>query len=108
MGEVPAGDVSFSDSSDPPQLPVMSFRSVLLLGVVLLGCRLVAADTPTLWYERPASQWVEALPVGNGRLGAMVFGGIGQERIQLNEDTLWAGGPYNPANPQARAALPEI
>src|SRR6185369_9809785 len=51
---------------------------------------------------------VEALPVGNGRLGAMVFGGVEHERIQLNEDTLWAGGPYNPANPEARAALPEI
>lgn len=61
-----------------------------------------------LWYERPAAQWVEALPVGNGRLGAMVFGGIQQERLQLNEDTLWAGGPYNPANPEAKAALPEI
>ena len=61
-----------------------------------------------LRYERPAAEWVEALPVGNGRLGAMVFGGIGLERIQLNEDTLWAGGPYDPANPAARAALPEI
>ena len=47
----------------------------------------------TLWYRQPASQWTEALPVGNGRLGAMVFGGVGRERIQLNEDTLWAGHP---------------
>jgi len=46
-----------------------------------------------LWYEKPASRWVEALPVGNGRLGAMVFGGTGSERPQLNEDTLYAGGP---------------
>lgn len=61
-----------------------------------------------LWYERPAVEWVEALPVGNGRLGAMVFGGINLERLQLNEDTLWAGGPYNPANPAARESLPEI
>ncbi|WP_425496022.1 glycoside hydrolase family 95 protein [Opitutus terrae] len=61
-----------------------------------------------LWYRQPAAQWVEALPVGNGRLGAMVFGGIQQERLQLNEDTLWAGGPYDPASPEARAALPEI
>ncbi|MGH9159096.1 MAG: glycoside hydrolase family 95 protein, partial [Vicinamibacteraceae bacterium] len=51
---------------------------------------------------------VEALPIGNGRLGGMVFGGIVNERIQLNEDTLWAGGPYDPANPDARAALPEV
>jgi len=61
-----------------------------------------------LWYDKPATQWVEALPIGNGRLGAMVFGGVGIERLQLNEDTLWAGGPYNPANPSARNALPRI
>ncbi|HEX2973756.1 MAG TPA: glycoside hydrolase N-terminal domain-containing protein [Tepidisphaeraceae bacterium] len=64
-------------------------------------------DPLTLWYRRPAKQWVEALPIGNGRLGAMVFGGIQTERLQLNEDTLWAGGPYDPNNPQALAALPE-
>ncbi len=46
-----------------------------------------------LWYEKPATRWVEALPVGNGRLGAMVFGGPASERLQLNEDTLYAGGP---------------
>lgn len=60
-----------------------------------------------LWYKRPAQKWVEALPVGNGRLGAMVFGGLPQERLQLNEDTLYAGGPYDPNNPYALAALPE-
>src|SRR4051812_27284291 len=43
----------------------------------------------TLWYERPAAAWTEALPVGNGRIGAMIFGGISKERLQLNEDTLW-------------------
>ena len=66
-------------------------------------------DAPwVLWYRQPATQWVEALPLGNGRLGAMVFGGVETERLQLNEDTLWAGGPYNPVNPQAKAALPEV
>jgi alpha-L-fucosidase 2 len=49
---------------------------------------------PELWYDRPARVWVEALPVGNGRLGAMVFGGITTERIQFNESTLWAGEPH--------------
>ncbi|HTL69409.1 MAG TPA: glycoside hydrolase family 95 protein [Lacunisphaera sp.] len=71
----------------------------------------VAGASPSelvLRYDRPANQWVEALPIGNGRLGAMVFGGIAHERLQLNEDTLWAGGPYDPANPEALAALPEI
>jgi alpha-L-fucosidase 2 len=61
-----------------------------------------------LWYQRPATEWIEALPIGNGRLGAMVFGGIETERVQLNEDTLYGGGPYDPANPDALRALPEI
>jgi len=61
-----------------------------------------------LWYRRPAARWVEALPVGNGRLGAMVFGGIGSERWQLNEDSLWTGGPEDADNPAALAALPQI
>ena len=65
-----------------------------------------APDQPlTLWYRRPAEQWTEALPIGNGRLGAMVFGGVDEERLQLNEDTLWAGGPYDPVNPEAPGAL---
>jgi hypothetical protein len=50
-------------------------------------------DELKLWYRGPASEWVEALPIGNGKLGAMVFGGIERERLQLNEDTLWSGGP---------------
>lgn len=61
-----------------------------------------------LWYRAPARKWVEALPVGNGRIGAMVFGGVGRERLQLNEDSFWAGGPYDPVNPDALAALPEV
>ena len=52
----------------------------------------VASDGPRLWYRQPAVAWTEALPVGNGRLGAMVFGGTATERLQLNEDTLWTGG----------------
>ena len=61
-----------------------------------------------LWYPRPATQWVEALPLGNGRLGAMVWGGGRSERLQLNEDTLYAGQPYDPTPPEALAALPEV
>lgn len=52
-----------------------------------------------LWYDEPAERWVEALPVGNGRLGAMVFGGPAQEHLQLNEETVWAGQPNSNANP---------
>jgi alpha-L-fucosidase 2 len=62
----------------------------------------------TLWYRQPAQQWVEALPIGNGRLGAMVFGGVADERLQLNDDTLWSGGPSDWDNPRARAVLPEV
>src|SRR5205085_5591255 len=61
-----------------------------------------------LWYRRPARKWLEALPIGNGRLAAMVFGGVELERLQLNEGTLWAGGPHDYTNPEALAALPEI
>ncbi|MGN6102978.1 MAG: glycoside hydrolase family 95 protein, partial [Devosia sp.] len=61
-----------------------------------------------LWYRRPASEWTEALPVGNGRLGAMIFGGVPVERLQLNEDTLWTGGPYSPVNPDAPEYLDEV
>ena len=61
-----------------------------------------------LWYRQPAHEWTEALPVGNGRLGAMVFGGVARERLQLNEDTLYAGGPYDPSNPEALLALPQV
>jgi len=61
-----------------------------------------------LWYTQPAKQWVEALPVGNGRLGAMVYGDPLKEVIQLNENTVWAGSPYRNDNPLAREALPEV
>lgn len=62
----------------------------------------------SLWYRQPANEWVEALPVGNGRLGAMVFGGLATDRLQLNEDTFFSGGPYDPTSPDAAAALPEV
>jgi alpha-L-fucosidase 2 len=68
----------------------------------------VADHSLMLWYDRPAQQWTEALPIGNGRISAMIFGGASQERLQLNEGTLWAGGPYDPVNPQAKEALPQV
>ena len=85
-------------------------RIRLLNALILAGCltSVLPAEPSVLFYDRPAAEWVEALPIGNGRLGAMVFGGIHQERLQLNEDTLWAGGPYNATNPAALAALPEV
>ena len=66
------------------------------------------ASSLHLWYDHPAAQWLEAQPIGNGRLGAMVFGGTQKETLQLNEATVWAGGPHDYDNPEALAALPEI
>lgn len=61
-----------------------------------------------LWYDAPATEWTEALPVGNGTMGGMVFGGVEHARFQLNDDTLWSGGPHNYAHPGAAAYLPEL
>ena len=61
-----------------------------------------------LWYRQPAAQWVEALPLGNGRLGAMVFGGVPLERFQLNEESLWDGYPRDRHNPDALAGLADV
>ena len=61
-----------------------------------------------LWYDEAAREWVEALPIGNGRLGAMVFGGVAREHLQLNESTLWSGGPYSPVNPEALPNLEAV
>lgn len=61
-----------------------------------------------LWYDQPASEWEQALPVGNGRLGAMVFGKHGEERVQLNEETLWSGGPYSSVVKGGAKVLPKI
>lgn len=65
-------------------------------------------DNLKLWYNKPATQWVEALPLGNGRLGAMVFGDPEHEQFQLNEETVWGGSPHNNTNPKAKEALPRI
>jgi len=62
----------------------------------------------TLWYREAAEQWTDALPVGNGRLGGMIFGGVASERIALNEDTLWSGSPRDWNNPGAKEHLPVV
>ncbi len=76
----------------------------LVPGAALAG----AADPMTLWYRQPAQSWNEALPLGNGRLGAMVFGGVNEEQFQLNEDTLWSGAPHDYNHPSASEHLAEI
>ena len=79
------------------------------LFLLLVVSQLPAQQDLKLWYEQPASRWVEALPVGNGKIGAMIFGGVKEELIQLNETTLWSGGPVKTnINPGASAHLPAI
>ncbi len=80
---------------------------LVVMGAAMMTFAAAEPET-TLWYGKPASKWEEALPVGNGRLGAMVFGGVAQERIQLNEDSVWSGGPQDADNPAALVALPKI
>jgi alpha-L-fucosidase 2 len=92
LGAVASGAVRMAESADS----------------VVAESSSVASPSRTLWYAKPAEVWTEALPIGNGRLGAMIFGGIDRERLQLNEDTLYAGGPYDPANPEALTALPQV
>jgi len=88
--------------------PAIAGGLIALLGAPAAGSGLEDSIGPVLAYEQPAQAWEEALPVGNGRLGAMVFGGVATERIQLNEDTFWSGGAYDPINPEALEYLPQV
>ena len=88
-------------------IALSALLTVLALGRALCGSEPSESDL-ILWYRAPARKWVEALPVGNGRLGAMVFGGVPEERIQLNEDTLWAGKPVDRDKAGAYKRLSEI
>jgi len=86
-------------------------KTIIILLISLASILNVTAQTDSLlklWYIHPARQWVEALPLGNGRLGAMVYGDPSKEVIQLNENTVWAGSPYNNDNPDAKEALSEV
>jgi len=90
-----------------------SRRALLAGSAALLSAGAAQADKTMnpalkLWYRQSAARWEDALPLGNGRLGAMVFGRVAQERLQLNVDTLWSGGPYTADNSDALAALPEV
>jgi len=80
----------------------------LSIGLLISCLSYGQQENLSLWYKQPAQKWTDALPVGNGRLGGMVFGGIQQERIQLNEESVWAGAPINNNNPGAKAHLKEI
>jgi hypothetical protein len=81
---------------------------ILLAGLLLMTTTVSASDL-TLWYSHPAAHWPEALPIGNGRLGAMIYGEPEKERLQLNDITVWSGGPEPSADrPEAYRHLPEI
>src|SRR5215207_11059903 len=87
------------------------FRSLFLLALLAAPIPVrgqLAAKPLSLWYDAPATQWVEALPLGNGRIGAMVYGGTARERIQFNESTIWTGAPHDYARPGAHRQLPRL
>lgn len=84
-------------------------RKLFLLPIFFgFAAQALCAADPVLWYRHPAQRWGDALPVGNGRLGAMVFGGVDKERIPVNEDTIWNGKRHDRINPEALKALPEV
>lgn len=86
----------------------MILRRLLTGALLMMSASALWAEDLTLRYVAPASNWVEALPVGNSTLGAMIYGGVPVEEIQLNEETFWSGGPYNNNNPNGLVHLDEI
>ena len=88
------------------------WRAVVLIASVWVtgdsGIRAASPEALKLWYDAPAAEWTEALPIGNGRLGAMIFGGTERERIQFNDDTLFSGRPHDYAHDHASKFLPEL
>ena len=80
----------------------------LLVFLSLVSSLPLAAQDYKLWYEKPAAHWLEALPVGNSQLGAMIYGGTDTEEIQLNEETFWSGSPHDNDSPAAKAHLQEV
>jgi len=80
----------------------------LLLFVAMMIAISCGAQNRRLWYTQPAKQWLEALPIGNSHLGAMIYGGPDTEQIQLNEETFWSGGPHDNNSPEAKSHLQEV
>jgi alpha-L-fucosidase 2 len=87
-----------------------SFLLIVFSTLLLITVQHVFAQTSglKLWYNQPAEKWTDALPIGNGTLGAMIFGGVQQEHIQFNEQTLWSGGPRQYPRDGAATYLPVI
>ncbi len=88
---------------------LLKFANCLLLtGGIFSGLARVEDVAPHLHFARPAAKWTEAIPLGNGRVGAMDFGGVEDERYQINESTLWGGSPHGYDNPDAAKHLDEV
>ena len=93
---------------------VMKRLTALFIGAILcvfaVSCnkQSEAGVNEVLWYDAPATVWLEALPLGNSNMGAMVYGGVQKEEIQLNEETFWSGGPHNNNSPRSLARLDEV
>ena len=87
---------------------ILSKTKHFILFILLLSVQEILSQDLKLWYNKPAAKWVEALPVGNGRIGAMIFGGVGQDHIQFNEETLWTGEPRSYSRPGAYKYLDTI
>lgn len=90
-----------------PEIRKITFLSALIL-LTFSNVSATKGGKLKMWYDKPATVWNEALPVGNGRLGAMIYGDPVNEKVQLNEDTFWSGGPSRNDNPNALKALPQI
>lgn len=90
------------------EMPSMKKISLVSIVITIFGTSLAFGNSNTLWYDTPASEWTEALPLGNSRIGAMIFSGPAQERIQLNEETMWGGGPHTNHSPKAMSELENV
>ena len=87
----------------------MKSKNLLIALACLFITSCLQSQDLKLWYKQPATEWTEALPIGNGRLGAMIFGGANEELLQLNEATLWSGGPVKKnVNPESKEYLPKV
>ncbi len=83
-------------------------KRLLTTLLLTVTCMAVSAQSHRMWYSKPASHWLEALPVGNSHLGAMIYGGTDVEEIQLNEETFWSGQPHNNNSKKSLAVLSEV
>ena len=103
-----SGQSAFSDLFTERPSAGQIVLVVLILLIALCSQTAKAGSPYQLWYDRPAMTWTQALPVGNGTMGGMVYGTPAVERIQLNEETIWAGQPNQVCNPAAKENLPKV